>query len=105
MATKFTGHSFDFDVSPLEVTDALIEKNHISIDWIEEGERGHLEATSEDGEVYTGTYGYPQPDPYYHVELRLYSAASGDRLLFGRWRWADESARGCWLFRLSPRVD
>jgi hypothetical protein len=102
MTTKYTGHSFDFEASSMQVTGAVIRKDRISVDWIEEGAPGHLEATSEDGEVYRGTYGYPRPDPYYHAELRLYRAADGGRLLFGRWWWADESGSGYWLFRLSP---
>jgi hypothetical protein len=102
MATKYTGHSFDFDVSPLEVTEAVIQKNRISIDWIEEGKPGHLEATSDDGMVFRGNYGYTRPNPDYHFELRLYRAANGDPLLFGRWWRTDEPEGGCWLFRLSP---
>lgn len=102
MATKFTGESFDFDVSPLQVTGAIIQKDRISVDWVEDGEPGHLEASSDNDGIYRGNYGYTRPNPDYHFELRLYLAANGDRLLFGRWWRTDKPEGGSWLFRLSP---
>jgi len=103
MATRYTGHSFDFEVSPSEVTVAVIQKDRISIDFIEDGETGHLEATYDAADsLYRGNYGYPRPDTNYRAELRLYIATNGDGLLFGRWWWADGTATGYWLFRLSP---
>jgi hypothetical protein len=102
VVSKYIGHSFDFDVSPLEVTSAEILKVRISVDWLEDGERGHLEATSADDMVYRGNYGYTKPNPDYHFELRLYRATNGDPLLFGRWWRTDEPEGGSWLFRLSP---
>jgi hypothetical protein len=105
MPTAYTGHSFDFDVSPREVTHALIRKDRLSIDWLEESDRGSIKATSADGEVYTGTFGYPTPSSDSHVELRLYRGANGDRLLFGSWRYTDGSGRGQWLFRLDSQSE
>ena len=105
MTQKYIGHSFSFDEEPLEVTDAIIRKDRISVDFIEDGEPGHLEATFDVAEgVYRGNFGYPRPDHHYHAELRLYRAANGDCLLFGRYWWTSEPGGGLWLFHLSPET-
>jgi hypothetical protein len=104
MKASFTGHSFDFQVSPEQVIRAVIRQDHISIEFSEDSDRGHLEAAfdSSDG-VYRGTYGYRRPNPDYRAELRLYRAANGDVVLFGKWqRFDNEPEEGYWLFRLSP---
>ncbi len=105
MATAYTGHSFDFDVSPMPVTGGVVTTGRISIDWTEEGKSGHLDATSADGVTFSGNFGYPRPESRYHAELQLYRAANGERLLFGRWWRTDEPEGAYWLFQLSPESE
>jgi hypothetical protein len=104
MGKSYTGHSFDFqeaDAGALDVTHAELTKKEIKLEWVEDGEAGYLTATSDDGVLYRGNFGYPRPEPFYTAEFRLYRAANGDVLLFGRWRWTS-GENGLWLFRLTP---
>jgi hypothetical protein len=67
MNTRYGGHSFGFqeaDAAVVSVTNAAITKKSLMIEWIEDGEAGHLTATFDDGVTYHGNYGYPRPDPF-----------------------------------------
>ena len=68
---KYSGHVFDWDgTTPYgKVTDAVVTRRRISLDWLEEDRKGHLQATSSDGVHYKGTFGYPKPEPNYDFEL------------------------------------
>jgi hypothetical protein len=66
---KYKGVIYDCLEPAYNITDAVIAKKRISIDWIEDGEPGHLEATSSDGIHFRGNYGYPRPEPTYVFDL------------------------------------
>ena len=107
MSKSYTGHSFDFqeaDAKVVNVTNALVTKKHVKMEWVEDGAAGHLTAMSDDGVTYRGNFGYPRPEPFYTAEFRLYRASNDDLLLFGQWRWTT-GEHGMWFFRLSPRSD
>ena len=107
MPATLSGFLFELDsVDPFEITSAIIKKDHASIDWNDGRDRGHLEARSDDGELYTGTYGYPRLDPLCHTILRLYRAKNGDQLLFGSWQQEDKGIvkKGYWAFRLPHKA-
>jgi len=84
--------------SRYEITGAVISDNRISIDWVEGGEAGHLEANSTDGSYFRGNFGYTKPDPANSFELRRFTSGQ-DVLLFGTWlnQSGDE---GGWVFLL-----
>jgi hypothetical protein len=83
-----------------QITGAAISDNRISIDWNEEGERGHLEADSADGVHFRGSYGYTQPDPDYSFELRRFTSGQ-DVLLFGTWFNRKSGEEGGWVLLLT----
>ncbi|MCY2995078.1 MAG: hypothetical protein NTY19_45545 [Planctomycetota bacterium] len=101
---KYTGHVFDWPgTTPYgNVVDAVVTKSSLSLDWSEEGIKGHLKATSRDGVHYKGVFGYPRPDPDDSLQLTLYRA-EGEILLFGTWYRHEDGAEGIWAFRLSER--
>lgn len=80
------------------VRDAVITSKRISIDWDENGIQGHLVAHSQDGKIFSGTYGYPSVDESQTLELMLFKA-QGEVLLFGT--WCDQREEGTWIFRLT----
>ncbi len=92
------GEEFESDA------EAVLEKNRISVDWHEDDERGHLEATSTDGVSFRGEYGYSRPQSSRHFELKKYSAGM-EVLLFGRWWNEEDGNEGRWLFVLNPNQE
>lgn len=66
-----------------QVTEAIVTLADIKIDWIEAGERAHLQATSTDGVSYDGTFGYPLLDSKKTMVLKRYIADDGEMLLLG----------------------
>lgn len=86
------------------VTDAVFHSNRLSVDWVEEGEAGHLEVSSADGVTFRGHFGYPQPDPFRHAEFVLGRTASGELIFVGRWRNTEKETSGGWVFRLTPKT-
>lgn len=103
MSKAWRGSMFLIDDSPHEVTRAIITDARISLDWIEDGDRGGLTVTSSDGLLYKGTVTYPGwPDHVYHTSLGKYTAANGVIILFGRWQRSGDSEQGTWAFQLPP---
>jgi hypothetical protein len=99
---KYSGSVFDFgnEAERFVITSAVIQTRHISIDWDEEdGDSGHLEATSSDGFYFEGNFGYPRPEPGYRFTLRKYSAKK-NVLLYGTWS-RDDGEGGIWIFALT----
>lgn len=67
------------------VSEAVLTETELQIDWIEDGQRSHLRATSSDGISYSGTFGYPQLDEQREVDAKRYEAQDGSVLLLARW--------------------
>lgn len=86
--------------STVKVKQAVITSKRISIDWPEGNRIGHLEATSRDGEHFSGHYGYDKPDPNFEFDLTLFRNKS-EIVLLGTWCEHDSGYEGKWLFRLS----
>jgi len=81
------------------VKEAVVSEKRISIDWLEDGNLGHLEAVSHDGTNFRGHYGYPTITNDFVVELKRY-AADGEVLFFGTWYERDIGEQGIWAFVL-----
>jgi len=82
------------------ITDAVIHQRRISIDWNEDGAKGHLESNSSDGINFQGQAYYDGSDRN-DFELRKY-VCGRDVLLFGTWRSYNLSETGTWNFVLTP---
>ena len=83
------------------VSDAVITDQKLSADWDEAGECGHLEATSTDGIMFTGHYGYPSLDLRRSTLLKRYRSADGDTLFIGPWQNANNGREGTWFIVLT----
>jgi hypothetical protein len=79
-------------------------ERRLSLDWVEGGGAGHLEATSTDGSTDTGRYGYGSLDDHRRVQFTLFRSAAGDLLFAGRWWNTSDGGGGEWALRLSPVV-
>ena len=99
---KYQGNSFSLAPSH-RVTDAVITKERISLDWEEAGASGHLEASSTDGVRFKGTYGYRQPLPSRHIELTLFKSEGSGLALVCHWWNTENGNEGDWLFQLRPK--
>ena len=85
------------------VTDAIITPTRLAVDWGVQDDPMHLEASSSDGgRTYSGTYGWPRPNPDYRIELKVFTSADGTTLLLGRWLERDSGEEGDSLFELTP---
>jgi hypothetical protein len=83
-----------------EVTSAVITDRRISVDWDENGDIGHLGATSVDGVTFEGVFGFPRPEAGYR--FRLTRRVDVDQvILSGTWS-NDDGFGGDWVFRLTP---
>ncbi len=100
---KFSARSCTYyEDTEYRVTDVVITDTTLSVDWLENGYAGHLSATSSDGVVYTGHYGFPRPEARFHIKLERFVSAAGEVLLFGTWWRTDSPDGGVWVFRLTP---
>ena len=103
MTKSYAGEMTEFtDEVKRVVTRAIITKQRIAVDWLEEGVQGGIVTTSEDGVTYRGHYGYPRPEERYHGDFRVYKGANDEILLLGEWWRTDTPDGGMWLFRLTP---
>jgi hypothetical protein len=82
------------------VKEAVISPKRISIDWNEGDIVGHLDATSRDGEHFSGHYGYTKPNPDLEFDLTLFRNKT-EVLLVGTWCEHDTGDEGTWFFRLT----
>jgi hypothetical protein len=98
---KYSGQSFNCQEGGSRITDAIITETRMAIDWVEDGYPASLVATSDNGLLYRGTYGYPTPEERYRIEFRLFKDQTGEVLLFGRWWRTDTANGGLWLLQLS----
>jgi len=102
---KYSGHILDFfneKQARYEVSEAVLSDSKLSIDWTEGDLECHLDATSDDGFTFRGSFGAPRPDAGWGLEVEKYTGRQ-QVLLFGRW-WRDDGERGYWAFLLSPMV-
>jgi hypothetical protein len=86
------------------VTHAILTQTKLSLDWIEQDDKGHLEATSsnnDDDDIFEGNYSYTRTPGVGRTLLRLHH--SGTRLLlFGTWDWPPTEEDGTWVIVLEP---
>lgn len=103
---KMTGQSFWFE-DGARITDAVLLPTRISIDFVDGGGEGHLDADTTDHVTYVGTYGYKREpkaekeESQRHVRFDLYKAANGAVLLMGTWRDTKSGDAGNWLIKLT----
>lgn len=89
------------------VTDAVLHDNRLSVDWLDDVGTGHLEATSTDGVLFRGNFGYRDNDGYStpnlfrHVEFTLARTATGELIFLGRWWNTEKGSEGEWVIRLT----
>src|SRR5437879_5674325 len=81
---------------------ALFTKSAVSIDYEEsDGTPVHIEASSRDGITYSGSWGYPSPDPTHPVELQAFeSKKNNEVVLIGTWENKKDHRQGIYIFRL-----
>jgi hypothetical protein len=99
---KWTAQGYWYEEDDFPITDVVVAKDRISIDWAEEGQTVNVVLSSDDGVVYRGSYRYRGYELQYYAELRLYRDARGELLLMGRWWRVDFGDQGNWLVRLTP---
>lgn len=93
------GHNFE-PTDAYEITEAIVTDTRLSLDFIEDGTHGHLEAHSEDGKRYKGCYRYPSLEPdAYPAEFEVFRANDGEVLLVGRWWDRRNGETGDWMLR------
>lgn len=94
---EIDAEEYDFDV-----TDAIVEHDRISIDWIEDDEPFHAKLNSSDGVEYGGNYGCPKPDSAWTMTATRYDSAGGAILLLAQWYQDDNGRGGTCIFELNP---
>jgi hypothetical protein len=83
------------------VTQAVLSKTKLSLDYEEGGCTGHLDAKSTKGDLFEGKYTYSGLQGVGQFSFRLYR--SGERvLLFGTWNWPPSGVDGTWVVVLDP---
>jgi hypothetical protein len=91
-----------FDEADYDVSEAVVAKNRIAIDWEEAGEPFHVVLTSSDGVYFEGHYGSPLPNPNWKMQGTKYTAADKGVLLIVNWFQTDNGNEGACLFELEP---
>ncbi|QDU38202.1 hypothetical protein Mal4_25270 [Maioricimonas rarisocia] len=85
------------------ITSIIVTPTRVSLDFDDEGAHGHAIATSSDGFVYTGYWGYPafadqrQMGP---VRLQRFISNAGQQILFGSWVDEESGEQGDWLIKI-----
>jgi hypothetical protein len=97
---RYVGHTYRSE-QRFRVKEAVATAARISVDFDEDGLPGHLEASSTDGQLYVGNYGYPQLDTANRTQLKLFKAKDGTLLLLGPWKDRD-GTEGEWFILLRP---
>jgi hypothetical protein len=84
------------------VTEAVLTKTKLSLDYEEDGHKGHLEARPTDRDFFQGEYSYSSGwRGVGQSSFRLFR--SGERvLLFGTWNWPPTGDEGTWVIVLDP---
>lgn len=95
------GVGFDFDEPAYDLTDVVLSKNTFCCNYAEKGYSYRIEATSKDGLVYRGNWGYPDLSGVLTLELRRFDSADKEILLLGQWVNGEDNLVGAWLFRLN----
>ncbi len=81
----------DIDDADFPVSEAVITKKRVAIDWDEHGELFHAVLYSTDGGIiYTGNYGTPIPKKNWFMTATKYDAADGSVLLLCKWVQEDD---------------
>ena len=93
----------DLDEYDFEISDVVVTKDRIAMDWKEDDELLHVVLrANDDGITYEGNYGSPQPDPSWKMEVTKYTAADNGILLLAKWVQADSGTSGSAIFMLEP---
>lgn len=102
---KLHGHLYECGatIDGHKVTEAVISRQRIVIDWIENGLAFHMVARSDDGGItYKGTFGWPHLDAGNQMTLKLYKCADKSCLLHGNWYMSEGGEEGACSIVLSP---
>lgn len=100
-----------FDVEGLDeytcvISDAVVTKEKLALDWTEDGSFFHALLTSTDGGTwYFGTYGSPGPEAGCHMEAQRFDAKSGEVLLRVKWFRKDTGYEGFGVIHLASHWD
>jgi hypothetical protein len=86
-----------------KVKEVVLTSERVAIDWVEANEEWHLQATSNDGEHFSGNFGIRGINSQWEVELTLYRNTT-ETVLFGTWRERDSGDERTWFFKLSPEA-
>jgi hypothetical protein len=91
----------NLDDADYEISEAIVTRDRIAMDWEEDGTDFHLIARSNDGgATYQGNYGSPSPHQERTIELTKYVAADKAVLLLGKWYERDSGNEGWTIFEL-----
>jgi hypothetical protein len=96
-----TDLDWDLDDYDYKVSDAILAKMRIAIDWEENGEPFHAILASTDGPHFEGHYGSPRPNSVWKLQGTKYTAGKSVLLLL-KWFQTDNGPEGVSLFRLEP---
>ena len=95
----------EMDEADFAVTEAVVTKNRISIDWDEYGKVFNVVMNSTDGgATYEGIYGDPRPNANWSMTATRYDSANGSILLLAEWVQEDGGKSGVCMFELDPVV-
>lgn len=100
---KYRGHiwSYGYKDPDSSVTEAILTKAKLSLDFEEDGYEGHLDAQSTTEDLFEGKYSFTGLQGVGQTSFRLYR--SGQRvLLFGTWYWPPTGEDGTWVIVLDP---
>jgi hypothetical protein len=99
---KYKGLLFwvEDDIDACTITDAVITKERLLLDWVQEGDPAHLDAVSADGSTYCGNFGFPSPEATLQMELHFFRGKRG-AILYGIWRDTSTGEKGNYLFLLT----
>lgn len=91
----------DLEEDAFEISEAIVTKSRIAIDWEEGGDPRHAMLHSDDGYFYRGTFGFPQLDSENKLEAWRYRSVAGDELLWIKWELGESGAAGTAMIHLS----
>jgi len=90
------------------ITSIIVTPTRVSLDFDDDGARGHAIATSSDGFVYTGYWGYPSFADQRHlgrVRLQRFISNTGQQILFGSWEDEQSGKKGDWLIKIVEQFE
>jgi hypothetical protein len=92
----------DFDEPFCEASEITLTKGKFACTYLQSGYVYRIEATSQDGIVYRGYWGYPNFDPRCTVEFMRFESKTKEVVLLGTWKDGIDHNEGAYLVRLNP---